>query len=224
MKPEHAWLRRLPVLLGIGFALLIALGIWFLKDKFQKPPQTKKVVQQITMLQPPPPPPPPPEQKPPEPEEVKEEKVEEPEPEPEPEPEQAEEAPPAEDLGIDAEGTAGGDGFGLAARKGGASLLGGGGGGNAIIWYGGQIKRQVEDQLQGLLAGSDAAQSGFTVVIAVWVADDGKISRSELVSGSGKTHVDQAIRDALPRLRANIGKAPPGSMPQPVRIRVMSRV
>ncbi len=223
MKNKYAWLRRLPVLLGIAFSLLLVLGIWLLKDKFQKPPQTKKVVQQITMIQPPPPPPPPPEVKPPEPE-VEEEKIETPQDEPEPEPTPEEAAEPAgEELGLDADGTAGSDGFGLAARKGGQSILGGGGG-NAVIWYGGQIKRQVEDGLQSLLADTPATRNGYSVIISVWVGADGKISRSELAGSSGKPDVDQALRDALPRLRASVGKPPPASMPQPVKIRLMSRV
>ena len=112
MNKKYTWLRRLPVLLGIGFTLLIVVAVFLLKDLFNKPPHTKKVVQQITMIQPPPPPPPP-EVKPPEPE-VEEEKIEEPEPEqePEPAPEESNE-PPAEELGLDADGAAGSDGFGL---------------------------------------------------------------------------------------------------------------
>lgn len=223
MKKNYAWLRRLPVLLGIAFSLLIVLGVWFLKDNIHKPPQTKKVVQQITMIQPPPPPPPPPEIKPPEPE-IKEEKIEEPIPdkEPEPAPEEANE-PPAAELGLDANGTAGSDGFGLAARKGGRSILGGTPG-SSILWYGGQIKRQVEDNLQNLLNETPAMKNGYSVIVNVWVGPDGRITRGELASGSGKADVDQAIRAALPKLRASIGKAPPDNMPQPVKIRLTSRV
>jgi periplasmic protein TonB len=222
MKPKHAWLRRLPVLLGVVLSLAIAVAVWLLKDAFHKTPQTKRVIQQITVL-PPPPPPPPPEQPPPPPE-VKEEKIEEPEPEkePEPAPEEADE-PPAEDLGLDAEGTAGSDAFGLAGRKGGRSMLGGTGG-SAILWYGGQIKRAVEGEMQGLLADSVARKAGYAVVLEVWIGPDGRVSRAELASGSGKVEVDQAIRSALPRLRAGVGKAPPESMPQPVRIRLSSRL
>ncbi|ANE55439.1 TonB C-terminal domain-containing protein [Methylomonas sp. DH-1] len=224
MTNKYAWLRRLPVVLGIGLSLLIGLGVWWLADKFEKPPQTKKQVQQITMIQPPPPPPPPPEQAPPPPEEIKEEKIEEPEPEPEPEPSpEPDEAPPAEDLGVDADGTAGSDGFGLQARKGGRSILGGGGG-NAILWYGGQIQRQVETGLQNLLADTPAAQAGYSVILEIWVGPDGRISRSELAGGSGKADIDQALRAALPRLRASVGRPPPESMPQPIRIRLSSRV
>lgn len=223
MKKNYAWLRRLPVLLGIAFSLLVVLGVWFLKDNFHKPPQTKKIVQQITMIQPPPPPPPPPEIKPPEPE-IKEEKIEEPIPdkEPEPAPEEANE-PPAAELGLDANGTAGSDGFGLAARKGGRSILGGTPG-SSILWYGGQIKRQVEDNLQSLLNDTPAMKNGYSVIVNVWVGPDGRITRGELASGSGKADVDQAIRAALPKLRASIGKAPPDNMPQPVKIRLTSRV
>jgi TonB family protein len=224
MKSKYAWLRRLPVLLGILLSIGIGIGVWLLKDMFHKQPQTKRTVQQITVLQPPPPPPPPPEQPPPP--EVKEEKIEEPEPEPEKEPEQAPEEsnePPAEDLGLDAEGGAGSDAFGLTGRKGGRSLLGGAAG-SAILWYGGQVKRTVEDELQALLADTPARSAGYVVVVEVWVGADGRISRAELASGSGKGEVDQAIRSALPRLRAGIGKAPPESMPQPLRIRLTSRI
>lgn len=222
-EKKFAWLRRLPVLLGVGSVLLIVVGIIVLKDLFPKPPHAKKVAQQITMIQPPPPPPPPPEVKPPEPE-VKEEKIEEPEPEPEPEPTPEESnEPPAEELGLDADGAAGADGFGLAARKGGRSILGGGGG-NAIIWYGGQIKRLLEDDLQTTLVDTPAMKASYSVVVSVWIGADGGITRSELASGSGQSEVDQAIRVALPKLQASLGKAPPESMPQPIKIRLTSRL
>ncbi len=223
MEKKFAWLRRLPVLLGIGAVLLIAVGIFVLKDLFPKPPHAKKVAQQITMLQPPPPPPP--EVKPPEPE-IKEEKIEEPQPEPEPEPEPSPEEsnePPAEELGLDADGAAGSDGFGLAARKGGRSILGGGGG-NAIIWYGGQVKRLLEEDLQSALADTPAMKASYSVVVNVWIGQDGRISRAELSNGSGQTDVDQAIRIALPKVQASLDKAPPESMPQPIKIRLTSRL
>jgi TonB family protein len=225
MNNKYTWLRRLPVLLGLALCLLILMGVYFVKDKFHKPPQLKKVVQQITMIQPPAPPPPlPQEQKPQEPE-VREEKIDEPEPMPEPAPvpDQSKEPTPAE-LGLDAEGVAGTDGFGLDANKGGSSLLGGGGGGNAILWYGGQIQRQLEEGLQNLLADTAAMKSDYSVIIEVWVDTDGRISRSELASGCGKANVDQAIREALPRLRLSIGKPPPENMPQPIKVRLTARI
>jgi hypothetical protein len=226
MNNKYKWLRRLPVLLGLALSLLILLGVYFMKDKFHKPPQLKKVVQQITMIPPPAPPPPlPQEQKPQEPE-VKEEKINEaepiPEPEPAPVPDQSKQPTPAE-LGLDAEGVAGADDFGLAAHKGGNSLLGGGGG-NAILWYGGQIQRQLEEGLQSLLADTAAMKSDYSVIIEVWVDTDGHINRSELASGSGKANVDQAIREALPDLSLSIGKQPPENMPQPIKVRLTARI
>ncbi|MCX7086191.1 MAG: TonB C-terminal domain-containing protein [Methylococcales bacterium] len=221
-EKKFAWLRRLPVLLGVGSVLLIVVGIIVLKDLFPKPPHAKKVAQQITMIQPPPPPPPPPEVKPPEPE-VKEEKIEEPEPEPEPEPTPEESnEPPAEELGLDADGAAGADGFGLAARKGGRSILGGGGG-NAVIWYGGQIINHLQDDLQSALEDLPAissAKSGCSVVVSVWVSPEGSINRTELTSGSGQTEVDQTIRAALLKVHSSLGKAPPESMHQPAKVRI----
>ena len=96
--------------------------------------------------------------------------------------------------------------------------------GNRIIWYGGQIQRQLEDGLQTLLADTAAMKSGYSVVLEVWVDAEGRITRSELSSGSGKADVDQAISAALGKLRAGIGKPPPENMPQPVKIRLISRV
>jgi len=223
MTNQYAWLRRLPMLLGIGLSVAIVWGVWWLAKHYEKPSQAKKQVQQIAMIQPPPPPPPTPDQPPP-PEEIKVEKIEEPEPAPEPEPSpEKDEAPPAEALGLDADGSAGGDAFGLQARKGGRSLLGGGGG-NAVIWYGGQVQRRIEDGLQNLLADTPAASVAFSVILDIWVGADGDISRSELASGSGNAEVDRALRAALPKLRASVGRPPPEAMPQPIRIRLNSRV
>jgi protein TonB len=211
------WVRYVPLLVGVILSLLIGVGVYRLGNMFDKPAQTKKQVQQITMIQPPPPPPPPPEVKPPEPE--IQEKIEEPKPEPEPEPEQAEEPPPGEDLGVDAEGTAGADGFGLVGKKGGHGLLGGGGG-NAVVWYGQQLHRQVADQLQKSL-GDKARGRKYSVIVNIWVGPDGGISRAELGNSAGSGEVDEAIRTALAGLRVKL-QAPPGNMPQPVKIRIRS--
>ncbi|MGZ8181912.1 MAG: TonB family protein [Methylobacter sp.] len=223
MDKYKRWLRNLPLLIGIVLTLVIAVAVYFLQDMFQKPAQTKKQVQQITMIQPPPPPPPPPEQKPPEPE-PEPEKLPEPEPEKEPEPAPEEsEQPAGEELGVDAEGGAGSDGFGLIGKKGGRGLLGGTGG-SAILWYGGQVKRSLEEVLQNKLANTSAGASAYTVQLNIWIASDGSVNRVELASSSGKPDVDQAIRAALPSVRFSLPKPPPENMPQPLKIRVTSRI
>ena len=221
MKHKRIWLKCLPVVLGIVLSLSLLIAITLLRQHDQKPPHAKKQLQQLIMLQPPPLQPV--EEKPQEPE-PKQELPEEALPEiaPDPAPEPADE-PPLGELGLDADGAAGADGFGLTAHKGGRALLGGNNG-NAMLWYGGQIKNQLEDALQTLLAETPAMQAGYDVVIEVWVNAEGRISRSELASGSGQETVDLALRSALRKLKAEIGKPPPENMPQPVKIRVTSRV
>lgn len=221
MDKRKRLLRYLPHAIGVVLTLIIAVALYVVQGKFDRPVQPKKQIQKITMIQPPPPPPPPPEEKPPEPEE---EKIEEPEPEDEPEPTPDESDEPAgEELGLDADGAAGSDGFGLLGKKGGRGLLGGGGG-SAILWYGGQVKRGLEEDLQRLLADSSARRNRYTVQLNVWLGPEGKVSRAELAGGSGKQDVDSAIEAALPRLKFSVGKPPPENMPQPLKIRVTSRL
>lgn len=221
MERYQRWLRNLPVLAGIVLILLIVFAIYLLQDTFKKPSHPKKQVQQITMIQPPPPPPPPPpEQKAPEPE-PEPQKLPEPEAEPEQKPEEAEE-PPGEELGVDADGTAGSDGFGLLGRKSGRGLLGGNGG-NAIRWYGGQIKKGLEEALQNLLDES-VRNASYTLYLKVWVNDDGSVNRAELAQGSGNPAVDGGIRTALSKLSFSLPKPPPETMPQPVKIHLTSKI
>ncbi len=224
MKSKPAWSQRLPVLLGSVFSLAIVSAVYLLMHTFHKPPHSKKIVQQLTMIQAPPPPPPPPIEQTQQAPEQKDEQLEAevPEKEPEPAPEQADK-PPVGELGLDADGVAGVDGFGLAAHKGGQSILGGNGG-SAMLWYGGQIKDQLEDGLQNLLADTTATRSGYNVLIEVWVGADGRINRCELTGGSGQAAVDQEIRNALVKLKLDVGKPPPENMPQPVKIRLISKV
>ncbi len=214
---KQRYLRYLPVAIGVALILLLAVVAYLFRDFFQKPASTKKQVQQITIIQPPPPPPPPPVQKPPEPE-VKEEKIEQPKEEPEPEPEQADEPPPGDNLGVDADGGAGSDSFGLVGRKGGQGLIGGGG--NAIVYYGQQMQRQVSDALQRGLNEKVRSQK-FSAIASFWIGPDGRVTRAELSGSSGHAEVDDALKAALSGLRLTF-KAPPENMPQPVRIRIRS--
>lgn len=50
------WLQYLPLGIGIGLILLIGIGLYLVRDIFQKPVLAKKQVQQITVIQPPAPP------------------------------------------------------------------------------------------------------------------------------------------------------------------------
>ncbi len=201
--------------IAIGFVALCAWGVSTLEST--SPPAPPKV-QQISIVQPPPPPPPPPQFE--EPPEEKIEEIAEPEPAPEPEP-VAEEPPPGAELGVDAEGVAGSDGFGLRAKKGGRGLIGGGGG-SAIVWYGQKLGGELSAALRDALADA-TAEAKFSVLTAVWVDADGRVSRAELAGSSGDERLDAALRQALASLHLRMPQAPPTDMPQPVRIRVNAR-
>jgi protein TonB len=206
--------RYLPVVVLGTLVLLAGGGTFWLVRSFldSAPAPQKKVAQEIRIIRPPPPPelepPPPP---PPE------EEVDIPEPEEPIEQPDSDPAAPAEQLGLDADGTAGGDGFGLVARKGGRDLLASGG--SAYSWYAGLLKNEILDQLQD----EKRARTGsFSVLVRVWVRQDGTIERIRLAQSSGDQERDQAIEQALARI-GRISQAPPADMPQPVSLRIVSR-
>jgi protein TonB len=211
--------KHIPVAIGVLVVLLVAIVAFVFRDAFEKPVQGKKQIQQIAVIQappPPPPPPPPPEMKPPE---VKEEKIEQPEPEPEPPEPQAAEPPPGEDLGVDSDGSAGADGFGLVGKKGGSGLIGGGGG-NALIFYGQHVQRELTDELHQNLK-DKARNSKYTAVLHIWISPNGDISKVELANSSGTAEIDEALRAAVSRIHGRL-KPPPERMPQPLKIRIRS--
>jgi len=183
----------------------------------QKPTKTEKKIQPITLLKPPPPPPPPPKvEKPPEPE-IKE-KIETPQEEPEPMPESPPDEAPARDLGLDAEGTAGSDGFGLAARKGGNGLFGGGG--NPYGWYGGLIKNGIFNLLNGQ---EELRRKGYTAIVKVWLKADGSVERVELAKGSNDADIDELLTRQLNKFD-KVAEPPPPGMQQPIKIKISSRI
>lgn len=210
----------LPMIIG-GLILIAAIGVivYLISTIEDKPQRKEKKIQPISLLKPPPPPPPPPKvEKPPEPE-VEEKIQEEVEPEPEEIPDVADEPPPG-DLGLDAEGTAGGDAFGLAARKGGKGLLGGGGGGDPYAWYGGIIKNDILDILSEK---EELRRKGYTAIVKVWLEADGTVKRFELARGSNDAEIDELLNNMLSRYKRVNEPVPPG-MEQPIKLKITSRI
>lgn len=203
--------------------LLAALAIFYVVKVIldfidKKPAKSEKKIQPVTLLKPPPPPPPPPKvEKPPEPE-IKE-KIEEPEPEPEPMPESPPDEAPPRDLGLDAEGTAGSDGFGLAARKGGTGLFGGGSG-NPFAWYGGLVKNGI---LNILSNHDELRRKGYTAIVKVWLKADGSVERVELTKGSNDADIDELLSRLLNKFD-RVSEAPPPGMQQPIKLKISSRI
>lgn len=204
--------RLLVALLGVA-TTLIGAGTFALVRSFlhSTPGTPQKVVQEIHLIRPPPPPPdvPPP---PPPPEE----KVDVHEPEEKPDPTPSNEPPPSEQLGLDAEGTAGGDAFGLLGNKGGRDLLATGG--SAFVWYGGLLQSEILDQLN---AEKQAHHGAYSVELQFWIRNDGSVDHFRIREGSGNRERDAAIEAALRHI-TRLRQAPPADMPQPISLRIVS--
>lgn len=214
MNKRPVWQRAGLVIVVLLFATTAGAGIVYLIKSMlsSTPAPMKQIVQEVRIIRPPPPPP---EVEPPPPEIEDEVDVSEPEETPE---EANAEPPMGDQLGLDAEGTAGGDGFGLAARKGGRDLLASGAG--AFAWYTGLLKNEILEQLQE----NNRARSGaYDIVVRVWLRADGGIERVKLARSTGDRELDTAIEAALSGID-RVAQAPPIEMPQPVSLRIVSRI
>lgn len=203
--------RALPGILIASVLVLAGAAVVALATQFlgQEAKPQKKVVQ-VQLFRPPPPPPkieapPPP---PPE------EELKLPEPEPVADAPDVPELPGA--LGLDAEGVAGADAFGLLGRKGGRDLIGGDG---PFRTYANHVKDALLDYLSSR---EGVRASSYTIVVQVWIQQDGRLGRYEIVGTSGNPLLDEALELALADL-TELGQAPPEGMPQPVRLRIKSR-
>ncbi len=207
------WQRHVPIIVGTVIVVLVAgLLIWTIRNLLNSKPTgpQRAVEQKITMIRPTPPPEAPPPPPPPE------EKIEQPlnQPEPEQAPDQAD-AAPAEQLGLDAEGAAGADGFGLAARKGGRDLVGTGTA--PFKWY----TNLIASRLQECLSEDERIRKGsYKANIKVRVATDGRLEIVDLLGSSGSAEKDAAIR-ALKK--CSTGESRPLEMPQLATVQIVSR-
>jgi protein TonB len=205
----------LPVaLISLAVVALVGAVAWLVvsgMDGSGKP--AKKPIQQVQIIRPPPPPPAPP-PPPPEPEEV-----DVPEPEPEPDVAEADQPPAGDQLGLDAEGVAGADGFGLLGRKGGRDLLGASSG-DQYSWYGQVLKSDLVDKLAEI---RDIRRDRYSVVVRLWLAPDGRIQKFKVVDSTGDPQLDRDLVAALESLD-RVSEMPPAGLPQPVRLRIVSRI
>ena len=220
MKKKRHYRRYLPAAVAATFIAVVGLGVVYLIKSYMlaEPMKLKRTVQTISLLTPPPPPP----------------RLEEPPPEPEmqeptdiPEPEAMEDLPdmPGEDelvgeaLGLDAEGGAGSDGFGLIGRKGGRGLLAGGH--NPFGWFTDQLVMDIHTYL--FEEKKEVLKKNYVVAVRLWVAQNGSITRAELEGSTGHPSIDDSIISAIESM-PGLAQAPPLEMPQPIRIKITSRL
>jgi protein TonB len=215
MADKRTQRRLASRLAGVAFAiLLIAAFVWFVRtmmaSKISKPERQVQIVQIIR----PPPPPPPPDQPPPPPE-----KTEEPLPKDEPEPKPDETPAPAAPLGVDAEGSAGGDAFGLAARAGGSDLIGGTGTA-PFAWY----TNRISDAIRERLAAAPCTKSAKgSLSLSVLMEADGRVKQIKLSTTTGNRKVDECIESALTSITRMSDPVPPG-MPELINLKIVSRI
>jgi protein TonB len=216
--PRRRWIGASMALASL--AVLVAAAL-LLRSFLAKPEGRRTGVQSVALIKQPPPPPPKPPEKPPEPPKVKED-VKLPEPKAEPKPDepkpQPDEKPASEKpLGVDAAAGAGTDGFGLVGSKGGRDLLTTGAGGSGA-YYSGLLQRQF---FEALSRNRKVLKEEFRVVVKIWLGDDGRVQRADIVSGSGNAQVDEMIQATLAEMPA-LRDVPPSSM-RPMQLRLSNR-
>jgi periplasmic protein TonB len=201
------------IAIGIGLLLVLLLAFYAYQLVLNGKQSGKKaVVQQITIITPPPPPPPPPEE---EPEEIEPEEVEEIEEIPETPPEQAMDEVAGQDLGLDTDGGAGTDGFGLIGRKGGTGL----GLGKA-----GHYEVMIKEKLHDLVSSDDElGYLNYTATIKVWIKPSGEVDRFSIQLEEESSKVRKRLEHILKNARFNSG--PPAEIAEKaIKYRINSRV
>jgi protein TonB len=211
------------------FAVALGLVIVFTLKLRESAQRLANQPQRITLVEEAPPPPPRKDEPPPqkleekmeiEPAEAIEEVVED------------EPPPVSETLGLDADADAGGsDSFGLAAKRGGTDIVklahleaSGSGTGKGTVkpeWtsYAGSLRSQLERALSNH---DGLRRRNYSVALRVWIEEDGRVQRCELVQTSGDASVDALIQSALTRAGTTMGP-PPKDMPRLLRFRLTSR-
>ncbi len=213
------WKKRLPGILGVAFVVAVGIGATLLIKNFMEANKhaPEKKIQQITLVKPPPPPPPPPKiEKPPE-QKIKRDEVDIPEPKPMDEILPEVDAPPAGDLGLDAEGGAGSDAFGLIGRKGGRGLLSGVG--DPKVIYAGKLQHAIEDALAQV---DELRSFAYSVRANVWVDVTGQVSKVVLVTSTGRKEVDEKLIATIKDI--SFSASMPEDLQLPIKYRLSSRI
>lgn len=213
-------------------AILVGAAVYIIMTVLSEDsPRKKRDVAVVTLLKPPPVPV---KEKLPEPERIKEvvkkEEIISPVPGPTDEPRNAEsdDTPAGENLSLDAEGTAGSDGFGLGAKKGGRSLLAGGGDGMGRLsmmskfgWYNHIVETEIRKVVMKFLDERGGMPKGkLQAVVRVSLDNKGSVVQYKIIGSSGNHKMDDAVIKSLVNIR--ISEPPPEGMPRTMNIRVTS--
>jgi len=117
---------------------------------------------------------------------------------------------------VDAEGSAGADAFGLAARHGGSDLIGGTGSA-PYAWYTNRMRDAIKERLT---AAPCTKSAKGTVSTRILVGADGHVKQIKLTTTTGNAKVDECVDKVLASI-TTVGDAPPPGMPEQVNLRVV---
>jgi len=222
------------VLFGGAGVILIGIGFFIYKIvTTDVGPRRKNVIAVISLVKPPPV-----KEKLPEPEVQKippkqsvEQVIESPQNTPQDSPPEND-APPGADLGVEGEGGAGSDGFGLVGKKGGKALIGGGAGGTGsggrlslmakYGWYTKKIQDDVRSRIKQRLDKDGGFPKGkYQALVKIILDRSGAMVDFRIVGPSGSDRMDGAIREILGTVR--LSEPPPEGMPTGMTIKISSQ-
>lgn len=235
MSGKHIKKTEMPWGLLAMMIVLAAAVVYFVKTVLSgDSPRKKDSVTVVTMLKPPPPPPRI-KEKPPE--EVKpvqtEEKIIPREPQPAANQDSKADAdqdntPAGDNLGVDAEGTAGGDAFGLVGKKGGKSILAGGGSGGLgkmgrFAGYTHIAETEINKRIMKRLDEEGGVPKGRLQVVArVRVDGNGTVVDYSIIGSSGNHKMDEAVKQSLNDMK--ISEPPPDGKPSTMTVKIVYSV
>jgi len=212
--------RRNLFLIGlavVAFLAIVGYGLMSLLGGHSGAPKKPPKISLIPTTPPPPPPPPKEEKRPEPPKEQKEQKTMQ---------EEKKDQPPA-DPSLKMEGAAGDGPSMFAAGKVTNDDLshvgaGGTGGGGSLINPFNSYALAIKGELQRHLAKrAELKRRQYKIEVLVWVAEDGRLKRFELVGTSKDDETDDAIREVLSAL-PSFSEPPPAKMPQPIKLRIVA--
>lgn len=146
-------------------------------------------------------------------------------------------AGPSDDLlGLDTEGGAGSDSFGLVGKRGGqdittigsASFGGGPGGprgqgqGGPMAKYAGYAAMLKDAITEELNSHANLRVANYDAIVMVWLDPDGRIKRVSLSKSTGIVKMDEDLHSALV-MTPKLIQPPPPDMPQPIDLRILSQ-
>jgi hypothetical protein len=215
----------------IGLFFLVVIGFIVKVVLTDVGPRKKEQISTVTLLEPPPDV----KEKPPEPEIPKEVPKQEviqdiPQQQDTPQNDSQDDTPAGNDLGVDAEGGAGGDAFGLVGKKGGRAItLGGGGGGMNRLslltkygWYTQKIQEEIKKQVKKRMDQAGGIPKGkFQTLVKIVLDSRGTIVKYHIVGASGNSKIDEALQSTLGEIR--ISEPPPAGMPAGMTLKITSQ-